>query len=69
MVKLTQLAGSLDGWPSDPLQTTAIQCAGAGFIEYQRLLEIGEKLEELDDVQNNSDEDNKEETENNTHKT
>jgi len=50
MVKLTQLADSLDGWPTNQgdLETTHIQCAGQGFLQYQELLAMGENLEELD---------------------
>jgi DnaJ family protein C protein 2 len=57
MVKLTPLADSLDGWPSsqDDLETASVQCVGQAFIEYQTLVELGDKLENLDDKEQSKD--------------
>jgi len=51
MVKITELADSLDGWPkSKDLETTCIQCIGQEFLQFQTLAAIGENLEELDEL-------------------
>jgi len=61
MVKIIAVADSLDGWPTSMLEGTKdpngedsrmwIQCAGQGYLQLQKLMALGEDLEQMDEEQ------------------